>query len=275
MNEFMVYFDDVQFRAFRARICRYLRSHPESRRRRSRGGLTMSESIRLALLWFRHDLTQRFLAGMFRVHQTTAGRIIAWMRTVFRVALADVIARAADLESALAGLLAGHSRPAVVLVDGTLVPVSRRLDNRDDYSGKHRRAGKNVQVVSDVQGNLLHVGPALPGRWHDAHAVEESGILAGLLSNERLLPHGDKGYIGKGLITPVREYKSKPLTLDQRADNIEISRIRCAVERGIAHLKVLAVLKNGIRTRSRDRERVIIETIEVAVGLAFFKQQMR
>ena len=117
---------------------------------------------------------------------------------------------------------------------------------------------------------LLHVGRPQAGRTHDARAVAQSGLLAALRAGARLLVHGDRGYRGLGPITP----HGGELTPAQEAENREISGIRTVVERAIAHLKAMAVLRTSIRTRSRDRERVIDETIAVWVCLAFFRQDL-
>jgi hypothetical protein len=110
-----------------------------------------------------------------------------------------------------------------------------------------------VQVVCDADGIPIHASAPLPGRVHDRRAVALCGVEAVLGGNERLLVHADKGYIGTDFIVPRRSYKRHPLTPDQMAENREIGAIRCSVERGIAHLKVLDVLKSGIGTRSPRR----------------------
>ena len=99
-----------------------------------------------------------------------------------------------------ATISAGARRPVGLLVDGTLVPASQRARDLGDYSGKPSRMGKNLQIVSGVAGNLLYVGPALPGRTHDSRAFSMSGLAADL-SHPRLLVHADRGYLGCGLIT--------------------------------------------------------------------------
>jgi hypothetical protein len=48
-----------------------------------------------------------------------------------------------------------------VLPDGTLAECDRVGDGRADYSHKHRRHGVNVQVVTDPNGRLLWLSPAL------------------------------------------------------------------------------------------------------------------
>ncbi|SFG91509.1 DDE superfamily endonuclease [Streptomyces mirabilis] len=64
-----------------------------------------------------------------------------------------------------------------VLLDGTLAECDRVGDGRADYSHKHRRHGVNVQVVTDPDGRLLWLSPALPGRSHDLTAARTHRII--------------------------------------------------------------------------------------------------
>ncbi len=57
--------------------------------------------------------------------------------------------------------------PDFVLLDGPLAECDRVSDSRADYSRKHRRHGVKVQVVTDPDGQLLWLSPALPGRSHE------------------------------------------------------------------------------------------------------------
>ncbi|QWL27332.1 hypothetical protein E2R33_00915 [Rathayibacter toxicus] len=67
-----------------------------------------------------------------------------------------------------------HGR--VVLVDGTDVPTGNRaLAGRDNYSGKRRRQGLNVQIASDLNGLLLCVPDPVPGARHDRAAITLCG----------------------------------------------------------------------------------------------------
>jgi hypothetical protein len=50
-------------------------------------------------------------------------------------------------------------------------------DARADSSRKHRRHGVNVQVVTDPNGRLLWLWPALPGRTHDLSAARTHRII--------------------------------------------------------------------------------------------------
>ena len=55
-------------------------------------------------------------------------------------------ARSPKLRRALAqAKRAGH---AYVVIDGALIPIDRVAADRPFYSGKHRRYGMNLQVIS-------------------------------------------------------------------------------------------------------------------------------
>jgi hypothetical protein len=64
---------------------------------------------------------------------------------------------------------------AFVILDGALLPIDRPF-----YSGKHKRHGMNVQVITDPMGRLLWASPALPGSVHDIRAAREHGIVDAL-----------------------------------------------------------------------------------------------
>jgi hypothetical protein len=53
----------------------------------------------------------------------------------------------------------GH---AFVVIDGTLIPIDRVAADRPFYSGKHRRHGMNLQVISSPQGAILSVPVLCP-----------------------------------------------------------------------------------------------------------------
>jgi hypothetical protein len=51
---------------------------------------------------------------------------------------------------------------AFVILDGTLLPIDRIAADTPYYSGKHKRQGMNVQVLTDPFGRLLRASPACP-----------------------------------------------------------------------------------------------------------------
>ena len=109
--------------------------------------------------------------------------------------MALLAARSPKLRAALAAAKkAGH---AFVVIDGTLIPIDRVAADRPFYSGKHRRHGMNLQVISSPGGEILWVSGPLPGAVHDLTAARIWGIIRELAA-AGLIVLADKGYIGAG-----------------------------------------------------------------------------
>lgn len=90
---------------------------------------------------------------------------------------------------------------AFVILDGTLLPIDRIAADTPYYSGKHKRHGMNVQVLTDPFGRLLWASPALPGSTHDLTAARQHGIIDALAA-AGLKCWADKAYQAAG--RPVR-----------------------------------------------------------------------
>ncbi|GAA3597354.1 hypothetical protein GCM10022295_92440 [Streptomyces osmaniensis] len=60
---------------------------------------------------------------------------------------------------------------AFVILGGTLPPIDRLAADRSFCSGKHKKHGLNVQVITDPAGRLLRATPALAGAVHDIKAA--------------------------------------------------------------------------------------------------------
>jgi hypothetical protein len=83
-----------------------------------------------------------------------------------------------------------------VILDGTLLPTDRIAADRPFCSGKHKRHGMNVQVLTDPFGRLMWVSPALPGAVHDIKAARGHGIIEALV-NADIPCWADKAYRGR------------------------------------------------------------------------------
>jgi hypothetical protein len=97
-----------------------------------------------------------------------------------------------------------------VVIDGTLIAIDRVAEDRPFYSGKHRRHGMNLQVISSPSGEILWVSGPLPGSVHDLTAARIWGIVRELAAAE-LITLGDKAYVGAGehVLTPYRGRASR------------------------------------------------------------------
>jgi hypothetical protein len=100
------------------------------------------------------------------------GDTYSQLAAAFDIGIATVyryVCEAVDVLSALAPTLeqavSTASRKAYVILDGTLLPIDRIAADRPFYSGKHKKHGMNVQVITDPFGRL-------PGRLQ--HCPEPS-----------------------------------------------------------------------------------------------------
>jgi hypothetical protein len=166
------------------------------------------------------------LAAGFGISTATAWRYVG--ETV-----AVLAARSPKLRRALSG--AKKNGHAYVVIDGTLIPIDRVAADRPFYSGKHRRHGMNLQVISALDGEILWVSGPLPDTVHDLTAVRIWGIICELAA-AGLITLANKGYHGAGdpVITPYRG-RNKPAS--QKAANRAHAQLRSPCERANAQLK--------------------------------------
>jgi hypothetical protein len=165
------------------------------------------------------------------------GTAPAWRYVRETVAL--LAARSPKLRGALAA--AKKAGQAFVVTGGTLIPVGRVAADRPFYSGKHRRHGMNLQVISGPAGEILWVSGPLPGATHDLTAARIWGIIREL-AGAGLIVLADKGYIGAGehVLTPYRG-RNKPASC--KAANSAHAKLRAPGERANAQLKTWAILR--------------------------------
>jgi DDE superfamily endonuclease len=171
------------------------------------------------------------LAAGFGIGTATARRYVT--ETVALLA-----ARSPKLRTALAARKAGH---AYIIIEGTLVPIDRVATDRPFYSGKHRRHGMDLQVISTPDGDIVWVSGPLPGATHDLSAARIWGILRELAA-AGLIVLADKGYHGAGqpLLTP---YKGRGKPESQKDANRAHARLRGVGERANAQLKTWRILR--------------------------------
>jgi hypothetical protein len=100
-------------------------------------------------------------------------------------------------------------RKAYLILDGTLLPIDRIATDRPYYSGKHKRHGMNVQVLTDPFGRIVWVSPALPGSAHDLTAARTHGLVEAL-AEAGAGCWADRAYQGAGrhIRIPVRDGSS-------------------------------------------------------------------
>ncbi|MFD0032100.1 transposase family protein [Streptomyces sp. NPDC127172] len=217
------------------RTLRVLAEHL-TRRRREVGSrwrkLPAGQQALLVLAHLRCGDTYAQLAAGFGVGIATVYRYI-------REAISVVAALAPTLEQAVPAA----SAKAYLILDGTVLPIDRIAADRPFYSGKHKRHGMNVQVITDPFGKLIWASPALPGAVHDLTAARTHQVIDAL-NEAGLKCFADKGYQGAGgtVIVPFRG-KHRNLSSGKQAVNVAHAKIRAVGEQAVATLKTWRLLR--------------------------------
>ena len=156
----------------------------------------------VTLTYLRRNRVQCELAETYGVSQSTISRAIVAVTPLLARALARFVPVAEDL-------VAGRQ----YIVDGTLLPCWSWADHPGLHSGKHKTTGMNVQVVCTLDGELVWISDPIEGARHDVFCLDESGVLDTLNHGDWI---GDKGYVGRGMITPIKKTTDTELLYGRR-----------------------------------------------------------
>jgi hypothetical protein len=235
-----------------ALIAEIQKSLPVADRREWPPVLALGNSVVITLTYLRRNRVQWELAETYGVSQSTISRAITAVTPLLARALARYVPTAEELQP-------GRQ----YVVDGTLLPCWSWACNPDLYSGKHKTTGMNVQVVCTLDGELVWISDPVAGARHDVFCLDTSGALDGLDPGDWL---GDKGYVGRSMITPIKKSMDIELLDWQKTFNTAINKTRAVVERVIANLKNWRILHTDYR-RPLDTFSV---TISAVIGLQFY-----
>ena len=165
--------------------------------------LGLGNSVVVTLTYLRRNRVQCELAETYGVSQSTISRAISTVTPLIARALARFVPVAEEL-------VTGRQ----YIVDGTLLPCWSWASDPGLYSGKHKTTGMNVQVVCTLDGALVWISDPVAGARHDVYCLDTSGALDGLDPRDWI---GDKGYVGRGMITPIKKIPELELLDWQKA----------------------------------------------------------
>jgi DDE superfamily endonuclease len=220
-------------------------------------GLFRSVAMVTALM--RTNITQELAGDIFGCSQSTVSRRWDLIRPVIGAVLAAFVPVPAQI----------LGTKGTALVDGTIAPAWDWKAIPGLFSGKAGYAGINLQIAATLDGRLAAVGPVpVHGARHDAHAFAASGLKDLLAGHEAA---GDLGYTGVDGITivPFRTPPGGELCESQAAFNKDLSVIRAAIERAVAHLKTWRMLSEE-GGRYRPPVSKYAEMLRAVIGLFFF-----
>jgi hypothetical protein len=214
--------------------------------------LGLGNSVVVTLTYLRRNRVQCELAETYGVSQSTISRAISVVTPLLARAMARFVPMAEEL-------VPGQQ----YIVDGTLLPCWSWAAHPRLYSGKHKTTGMNVQVVCTLDGELVWISDPIEGAHHDVFCLDESGVLATLDPRDWT---GDKGYVGRDMVTPIKKTGECEMLEWQKTFNSAINGIRAVVERVIANVKNWRILHTDYR-RPLDS---FATTISAAIGLLFY-----
>ncbi len=214
--------------------------------------LGLFKSVVVALTYLRRNRVQAELAETYDVSQPTISRAISKITPLIGKVLRNYVPTADELDPR-----------TQYVVDGTLLPCWSWAGHRELYSGKHKTTGMNVQVACTLSGNLAWISDAIDGNRHDTHCLRESEVL---VTHDPGNWVGDKGYIGNGMITPIKKPLNRDLLDWEKKYNTQVNKIRYVIERTIANFKTWRIM----HTDYRRPLSTFTATISTVIALHFY-----
>jgi len=207
----------------------------------------------VALAYMRGNRIEAELGETFGVSQPTISRAVTGVTPMLGRVLEEFVPTADDLDER-----------SQYVVDGTLLPCWSWAGAPQLYSGKHKTTGMNVQVAATLDGRLAWISDAIDGCRHDTHCLQESEVLLTLDPTNWI---GDKGYVGNGMITPIKKPEYRDLLDWEKEFNTQVNKIRYVIEQVIAHFKDWEIM----RTDYRRPLSTFKETISTVIALHFYQ----
>lgn len=213
--------------------------------------LGLRKALLVTLAYLRRNRVQAELAETYGVSQPTISRAITAITPLLAKILRDYVPTADELDE-----------NTQYVIDGTLLLCWSWAGRPELYSGKHKTTGLNVQLACTLDGRLVWISDPIDGRRHDAYCLKESGALLTLDPAGWI---GDKGYVGFGMLTPIKKPKHRKLLDWEKAFNRDIGQIRYVIEQAIANFKTWRIL----HTDYRRPLKTFATTISAVVALNF------
>lgn len=219
--------------------------------------LPLRKAVAVAVAYQRQNIIQEVLGEMFGASQETVSQVITLLVPLIAEATSPFVPTEQEALAQVAD--------QVCLLDGSIDPCRSYEQHRELWTGKHATTGHNFQVITNLRGDVCYVSDPLPGSVHDAAAIRQTPVAD-------ILGHAggviaDKGYQGCGYVTPRKKPPGGQLSVGDKRENANLSRLRVPVERAIAHIKSWRILHTDYRRPYRTH----LTSFQAATGLFFFK----
>lgn len=121
----------------------------------------------------------------------------------------------------------------------------------------------NLQLVATRGGRLAWISDPQPGSRHDVACLDLSLVLTGA---DPANWFADKGYVGRGITTPIKKPPHRDLLDWEKTYNTSINAMRAVIEQVIAHFKNWRIMHTDYR-RPLD---TFAQTISTVIALHFW-----
>src|SRR5215213_5328086 len=173
--------------------------------------LGLYKSVVVTLAYLRRNRMQAELAETYGGSQPTISRAISAVTPLLEKVLRGYVPTAEELDAS-----------KQYMVDGTLLPCWSWAGHPQLYSGKHKTTGMNVQVVGTLDGELVWISDPVDGSRHDTYCLRTSGALT---PDAAVNWTGDKGYVGTGMLTPIKKPTHRDLLDWEKQCNTQINKM--------------------------------------------------
>jgi DDE superfamily endonuclease len=160
----------------------------------------------VTLAHLRRNLVQWELAETYLVSQSTISRAISAVTPLAPGAGTGPLRAGGRRVGARTAVPRRRDAASLLVLGGSPAPVG----------GKHETTGMNVQVVCTLDGELVWISDPIQGARHDVFCLDESGALHTLDPRDWT---GDKGYVGRGMVTPTKKIPELELLDWQKSFN--------------------------------------------------------
>lgn len=209
---------------------------------------TIEDKQLFILVYLRKATTQDIFGEVFNMPQPVANKWIHILHPCLNQALAlagELPARRSDQ------MVFPETSQPVFFQDGVERPIQRPQDQeaqRTYYSGKKKCHTVKNNLVVNEQAKICLLTPTCEGKKHDKKVSDE----ADLHLPESSILYQDTGFQGFALegvtiVQPKKKPRGKKLSVEEKACNREIARIRVRVEHAIAGVKRYRIVKDKLR----------------------------
>lgn len=219
--------------------------------------LSLQDAVAITVAYSRQNIIQEVLGERWNVSQELVSEIITDLVPLIEEATREFVPTAQEAAEAVTG--------RACLLDGSLAPCWSWDEHDELWTRKHGTTGHNFQVITGLAGDVTFISDPVPGSVHDSVAITITPVAEILRHSGGVI--ADKGYQGCGYATPRKKPRGGQLSISDKRENANISRLRAPVERAMAHIKSWRILHTDYRRPLNTYQ----TSFRATIGLFFFR----